>query len=435
MHPSVVIPSIIEQHCESAASLWLVRDNAVGASSIHLAELIRLDERIKANVDGLLIAEAAGWSGPLPDRDGAGAEDFFVAGLLAVEGGNAAMLDQVIDCAYAKDAATAGELYNRADDPWRALVAAIAWAERQRAAIAIGRLLRAPRARSRWLGVAACGARRMVQQPGLDTALADAEPLVCARAARTAGELGRVDLAAELNAHLADEDENCRFWAAWSSARLGTSEGMHTLAEFARSAGPRGNRALDLLLRCLSAERAVAFMRPFAQDPTRRQRGRFRSWRPVPSAMPVTFPWLIGGDAQNPFFARVAGDAFAAITGADLGDLGQEPPAIATQSPNDDPEDESVALDPDDGLVWPDPEKLGAWWKDNGHRFAGGSQYFLGTEKASVDWIRVLSEADQRTRRIAALELALRSPGKSMLEVRARGNMQRRLLRLAGASA
>jgi uncharacterized protein (TIGR02270 family) len=431
MHPSVVIPSIIEQYCESAASLWLVRDYAVGASSIHLAELIRLDERIEANVDGLLIAEAAGWSGPLPDRDGAGAEDFFVAGLLAVEGGNAARLDQVIDCAYAKDAATAGEPYLRADDPWRALVAAIAWAERQRAAIAIGRLLGAPRARSRWLGVAACGARRMVQQSGLDTALADAEPLVRARAARTAGELGRVDLTAELNAHLADEDENCRFWAAWSGARLGTSEGMHALAEFARSAGPRGQGALDLLLRCLSAERAVAFMRPLAQDPTRR-RAVIQATGAIGDARYV--PWLIG-EAQNPFFARVAGDAFAAITGADLSGLGQELPAIATQSPNDDPENESVALDPDDGLVWPDPEKLGAWWKDNGHRFAGGSQYFLGTEKASVDWIRVLSEADQRTRRIAALELALRSPGKSMLEVRARGNMQRRLLRLAGASA
>jgi len=55
--------------------------------------------------------------------------------------------------------------------------------------------------------------------------------------------------------------------------------------------------------------------------------------------------------------------------------------------------------------------------------------------KQSADWLLALSDAFQRRRRAAALELAIRQPDKAMFEVRARGRLQRRLLaRATGAT-
>ena len=51
--------------------------------------------------------------------------------------------------------------------------------------------------------------------------------------------------------------------------------------------------------------------------------------------------------------------------------------------------------------------------------------------KPAADWLQALSDAFQRQRHAAALELAIRQPDKAMFEVRARGRLQRQLL--AGA--
>ena len=55
------IPLIVEVHAEEAAILWLQRDSAVEAPNFNRMFLSRLDERLEANVDGLLVAGRAGW--------------------------------------------------------------------------------------------------------------------------------------------------------------------------------------------------------------------------------------------------------------------------------------------------------------------------------------------------------------------------------------
>ena len=129
--------------------------------------------------------------------------------------------------------------------------------------------------------------------------------------------------------------------------------------------------------------------------------------------------------------ARGAGDAFETITGADLMalSLDRPPPSPLPSGPTDDQADANVTLDSDEGFVWPDPDKVAAWWNDNGSRFRVGTSYFLGTPKQSVDWIGALQEATQRRRRAAALELALQRPGQALFEVRAGARLQQRLLR------
>jgi uncharacterized protein (TIGR02270 family) len=433
MAAALFAPEIVDQHLENAVSLWLMRDKAVGASSFRLADIVSLDERIEANIDGLRIAETNGWSASPDELDADGAGGYFVAGILAVESGNPDCFDQIIEQAYASAAKTASEPYHPAYDPWRGLVSALAWAERAHASAAIERLLDAPRPRTRWLGVAACSARRWVGQPRLEAALADQEQLVRARAARAMGELGRADSRTKLNALLTDPDEDCRFWAAWSASRLGITGGVDALAEFARFPGPRCDRALDLLLRCLPMERAHDFLRQLAREPTL-QRTVIRATGAIGDGNYL--PWLVR-QASEPSFARVAGNSFAVITGVDLAqdDLDREPPETVASHPDDDPEDDDVALDDDEDLAWPDPERLGQWWKGNQHRFAAGTAYFRGSPKASTNWVRALSEAPQRQRWTIALELALSRPEISMFEVRARGNLQQRLLRRAAGPA
>ena len=152
--------------------MWLIRSNAVGTSAFRLADLVKLDERVEASIDGLRIAQMRGWSASLDELNHGGAGEFFVAGVLALES-NSRLLDQVIERAYVTAAGAAGERYHHAYDPWRGLASALAWVERVRAVDAIERLLDTARPRTRWLGVAASGARRMVRQRGLEAALAD----------------------------------------------------------------------------------------------------------------------------------------------------------------------------------------------------------------------------------------------------------------------
>ena len=65
---NIFIDSIITQHAEEAAFLWLQRDAAVREPHYSLADLAELDNRVEAHIDGLRIAGDAGW-GAAPHHD------------------------------------------------------------------------------------------------------------------------------------------------------------------------------------------------------------------------------------------------------------------------------------------------------------------------------------------------------------------------------
>jgi uncharacterized protein (TIGR02270 family) len=207
-------------------------------------------------------------------------------------------------------------------------------------------------------------------------------------------------------------------------------EGLRALAAFAGTTGVYADCALNLLLRCLSLERANTFLRSLASDPQRR-RTVIRATGVIGDALYL--PWLVD-QTSDPAAARLAGGAFATITGADLVYLGLDrpPPPEFQPGPSDDPDDINVALDEEHGLPWPDPEKLARWWSANRARFNAGTAYFLGSSKASTDWLSALSNAFQHQRRSAALELGLRQPTQAMFEMRSRARVQIAQLEQAG---
>jgi uncharacterized protein (TIGR02270 family) len=121
--------------------------------------------------------------------------------------------------------------------------------------------------------------------------------------------------------------------------------------------------------------------------------------------------------------ARVAGEAFSTITGANLAEEKLEalPPAPEN-------EEEETALDPDEFLPWPDPQRVFAWWEKNETRFEPGTRYLLGKPVTPEQLQWTLRHGNQKLRRGAALELAMLDPGRPLFNVCAPAPVQQRLL-------
>jgi uncharacterized protein (TIGR02270 family) len=410
MEPSATVQQVVED----APYLWLAREAVAHGPNGRLINLVRHDERLAAYLAAMHVHRAS--IKPAVASEFARGEpggDFLAVSL-------ATMTD---DAAFLRALAEIDPLPRRV----RAIVAALAWAER---AIAIQALdqLRLPGAPlGRVIVLAVFGARRADPGPVLASAMDAPAPTIRSRAHRTIGQLGRADLMVQLRAGLADNDPECRFWSAWAAARMGGGdEALRVLADIAWNNLPRADRALDLLLRRLNVPQANAWLREFARVPDR-QRDLIRATAVIGD--PLYIPWLIER-MDSLETARLAGESFSMITGLDFAyrDLDRKPPRDFQSGPNDDPEDENVALDEDEHLPWPNPEKIGQWWAANRGRFTPGTPYFLGTPKPAANWLQALSDAFQRQRRAAALELAIRQPDKAMFEVRARGRLQRQLL-------
>ncbi len=401
-------PSVAEHLAEDAASLWLLRNGQVHAPNVRLPNLVRFDERLTAQLDALTRSgtSADGLLAPAIDDPG----QVFVRASRCLIAGKQLPLDS------AAAAAVPG-----------AYVSAVAWVGGSAASRATDQLQASSEPVARAILIAAFGARRADPGQLLPSALSDPTPLVRARAFRTIGQLGRLALLPQLLAARADPDPECRFWAAWSAARLGATEPFGVLAEIARGTGPRADAALEMLLRRVPIEQGNAWLSAYSRNLPDRRRSLVRATGILGD--PLYIPWLLAC-MEEPDISRVAGEAVAMITGLDIAylDMDRDPPEGFEAGPNDDPADENVALDEDEWLRWPDPRKIGAWWGRNAKRFPAGTAFFLGEPKQSANWLAALSDAFQRQRLAAAMELAIRQPGQPMFEARARGRLQRQQL-------
>lgn len=410
-----VIATVITQHAEDAAFLWLLRALAVHAPHYTLADLARLDERIEAHLDGLRIAAMEGWALCQEALESFGeAGEAFAAAVLALESGERERIRAVATTACA------------APDARRGLVAALGWVEWARVEPWLPRLLAAREPVYRHLGIAACALHRRDPGPALAAAVADADPELRARALRTAGELKRRDLLPELLRRLADEDETCRFWAAWAAALLGHPAALGPLKLFVESGSLHAESALQLAVRALEPARALNWLKGLAQDPAQ---ARIVTMAAGILGDPLCLPGLLKRMAV-PALARLAGESFTLITGVDLAyaDLEGARPEGFESGPSENPADENVALDPDEDLPWPDPERVAAWWAAHQGEFQAGRRYLLGRPIEPGHLRQVLLTGYQRQRRAAALELALREPAAALFETRAPALRQRMLL-------
>jgi uncharacterized protein (TIGR02270 family) len=408
------VGAVVLQHDEDTTFLWLQRHNAVRAPHYALKDLVKIDDRLEAHLDGMRVAGDEGWELALTQLKHREAGEHFAAMVLALESGRKERIAAVVERASA-------------DGPLRGVVSALGWVDWEIAKPAVAGLIATDDPRRRHIAIAACAIARTDPARHLSVALAHRDGALRARACRAIGELGRNDLLGEMAPLLAAEVDNVRFWAAWSASLLGDPRGFAPLWKFIGSAGwHRTVCALAVLLRALPAAQAQDWLKTLGRDPARRRAaiagiGVYGD--------PTYVPWLIRQMADLKY-TRLAGEAFSMITGADLAyiDLDRRPPEGAETGPNDDPADPDVDLDPDNWLPWPDPERVAKWWAAQKGGYTPGTRYLLGKPITPESLADVLRNGRQRQRAAAALELAIRNGGM-LFETRARGDLQQRRLK------
>lgn len=420
METQGVIESVLSQHAEEAAFLWLLRNNAVHAPHYSLKDLAGLDDRVEAHLDGLRIAGDAGWEICKEGLSLEGSGEVFAAGVLAFESGEESRINEVLVVG-----STSPELS-------RGIVSALGWIPFDQVKAHLHKLFVAESPAHRRIGIAGFAVHRQNPGQALKDALAAGDPSLKARALKAVGELGRGDLLPAVQAHLNAADHHVLSAASWTAALFGDRVALSLLRSMVEEGGPQSESACRLLCRRMDLSEANRFQRLLA--------GRSRSLRLAVIAAgtvgdPVQIPWLIEQMTVPPM-ARVAGEALTMITGLDIAyeDFEGDKPQGFEAGPTEHPDDEHVEMDPDEDLPWPNPEKIQQWWGKRRIECRSGVRHLLGKPISDEGLMEVLRTGRQRHRAAAALELAISHPGRPLFEVRAPGFSQLALLQ-SGHSA
>ncbi len=413
------IDAVVRQHVDEGVLLWAIRAGTSRSGQLNALQGSSRDARLAAHLDGLAVAGDGAWpfiDDALQEDPSAGA--VFVATVRAIEGKQSARLDDLLALAQSTPGTVPG------------LLAAFGWVERSRLQGIVANLLGAQDPFRRMVGIATCGMHRV--DPGLEAGsfVRDASPSVRARALRTAGELGRIELRAACLAAIEDDDPACQVWAAWAATLLGDrARAMDTLTRVGLTDGPHRTRAFRLALQTADTPAAHEVLRQIAGDS---EQARWLVQGSGLAGDPTYVPWLVRQMA-DPKLARLAGEAFALIAGQDIGQAGLEgrPPDGLESGPTEDPEDSNVDMDPDEGLPWPDPDGVETWWRAHGSRFQAGARYFVGAPVTRAQCLDILRHGNQRQRVLAAHYLCLLEPGTPLFNTSAPAwRQQRELARL-----
>lgn len=406
--------NVVSQHAEEVAMLWLMRRAAVCSQHYSLVDLAKLDGRVEADLDGLRIAGEDGWK--ICDEQLAANEDgeVFSAGVLVCESSNPALMAKVL-LVVEKEPKLAG-----------ALISALGWPPFEQVQSHIQTLLQSNNPVHQLVGIGASAVHRRHPGQFLLQAARSQDVGLKARALKAAGEFQDRLMEREVTESLPNADAEVRFAAAWSGTLLGFSTAVPVLREIAESGSRHARAAASLAARRMDSAAAASWQKSLAGNPK-----HFRLAIIAAGAVgdPVLVPWLISLMGQLPL-ARLAGESFTMITGVDLAyrDLERKPPEDFNAGPTEDPKDENVEMDPDDNLPWPEPSLVQKWWDKNRGQFQTGTRFLLG-KPMSVEWLKtVLRDGRQRQRAAAALELAIREPGKPLFNVAAPGFRQQQIL-------
>lgn len=400
-----IVPVVVQQHVDDAAILYATRTALAAGPHSQLHHLRRFDDRVAAHLDGLSIAGEA--ARPMCDAalELATSGSMFVAAHCALQSRDVEWLRRLLLLCEAQPACRSG------------VIGAFDWTEREQLQGVVANLLNSAAGLERFIALAACARHRV--DPGLGAAkrLEDPDALVRARAYRAAGELGKREFLSRLGANNEDEP-SCRFWAAWAAVLLGDRHrALDELTAVSLADGPSKAAARRLALAAMQPDQGREYLRGVAADPTQ-IRALLTGTGIV--ADPAYIPWLMRHMSDDKL-ARLAGEAFSFITGADLAllDLERKPPENIAAGPNDNPNDANVEMDEDEDLPWPDVERIERWWRQNSFRFVPGQRFFVGAPVTREHCIEVLRTGYQRQRILAAHHLCLLEPGSVLFEWRA----------------
>ncbi|CAL8481175.1 TIGR02270 family protein (plasmid) [Caballeronia sp. S22] len=395
-----VLRHVVDMHASEAAFLWKQRDRAAHAPHFALRHLSKLDARLLAHLEGLTVAGEAGWSAVQAGLGEADAGALFAGAYVAFSTQRTQLMMQMLRIAASEPSFD------------RPLQAALAWLDLERLRPALNRLAASDISDCRRLALATCTAHRSLARSLLSQCLRDDDPALRARALRAIGEMRQHEALPAAREALSDPVPLCQFWAAWSVALLGDTTGASVALAASEALPDLRVVAIEVAMRCGDPSWARDMVRSWASDPSRR-RTALRAAGALGDSASV--PWLIE-HFDDPVHARIAGESFSMITGADLKflDLNRDAPSSAT---DDVPEDEN--------LPWPDAAAIREWWSKTSPRFTKGLRYLTGQQVSRAGAIRTLRDGFQRQRRAAAMELARASDASVLFPVDARADWQR----------
>jgi uncharacterized protein (TIGR02270 family) len=410
----LVNEEVVGRHAEEAAFLWRQRARAASAPHFSLQDLARLDERVEAHVQGLR-ASPSGWQHCERNLALKGPGEVFAAAVVAFDLGQPDLMRRALQAGCDTSSLRSG------------LISALGWLDFGHVHSWIGRLLAARVPLHRVVGLAAAVIHRQDPGPAMVAAsVEDVEPVLRRRALRAIGELKLMSLRPQLQEHLHEPDDGCRFWAAWSLALLGERAGLTALMAFIDSESGWTPAAVQMAMRAMSLADARVCVSALTARP---ERARTAVMAAGAVGDPAVVPWLIRR-MHEPALARLAGEAFTTITGADLAllDLDQDPPPPSAEGPDESATDEVVDPSYESNLRWPAPDLVAAWWADHRHSFTPGVRYLGGRAVNAAALVDVLRTGKQRQRVAASLHLALLERDRPLFEVRARGGRQQQAL-------
>ncbi len=397
------IPLIVDMHAEDAAIQWVQRNRAVDAPHFNTRLLSRLDERLEANVDGLRVAGRMGWEAARAAFDQFGeAGEMFTLSTLAFGAGSARGIGEVLELLEADEAV--GLL--------RPATSGLGWLEKGALHGLVQPLLDDKRAVARALGVGACLIHRVHPGDQLSRFLRD-KPVVRERALSLVGHLGAEEWSGPY--FDAADQADCQFRGAWADVRFGQNgPACEHLWDCASRPGPEQTTAFELCA-LLSTESELG--------------GRFRTAGAIGQGLALRaagllgqvdmVPWLID-QMRGPETAKLAGESFSMITGADLAFLDLDGDGAPQTGPTDNPSDPNVELDADEDLPMPDPDKVAGWWARIEAKFQDAPRYYLGQPVGTDAYRAGFVSGYQRQRRRAALALAVADPTQPVLSWRGR---------------
>ena len=409
-----VLPPILALHAEEAAFLWTQRERAVQPSRTTLTAIMNFDTRIAAHLDGLRVAAEGGWDPstvPLGSKEPGAVFAFSVGVLEAAGPGSVVSLLSQVEHTPAIHSG---------------LLSAFGWTSTRFLRGTVKGLLASSSDFQRRVGIACCGMHGVDPKGSLEAMMRGPSSMSRAIAFRACASIGRGDLAQLCAAGIDDEDPVSRENAAVAAVLLGDRRrALETLARSGTAEGPSRESAMSLSLQALSLRTGHQLLQ---EQAVRKDRERWVIEGSGVVGDPSYLPWLVT-QMRTGSLARLAGDAFALITGADLAQLamGHSSQTVET-GPTDNPDDENIAMEPDHDLVWPDVDKIERWWAANAPRFQKGTRYFMGAPVTREHCIEVLKTGYQRQRILAAQYLCLLEPGTPLFNTSAPAWRQQRLL-------
>ena len=399
---SLVNCEVVDAHVGEAAFLWVRRQAAAEAAHYKLHHLAKVDARVSAHLAGLRVAGVAGCAAARAALGEGSAGALFVVTWLGAVHGDTKALRNALQLGLSSP--TFGN----------EVAAGVGWLDASYALPLLRRFADSSEPGLRYLGLDGEVVHEIVDATHLRLATQDDSPAVRARAICGIGESGRRELAPVARSALGDADAACRFWAAWTCALLGDASAAPAALDIALDFPAYLEPGLQVAMRCGEIQWARDAVRSLAAQPATR-RTAIRAAGALGD--PATLPWLLAF-LDEPLHARVAGEAIASITGADLAYLD-----LDRDSPDDD-----EPLDADADLPYPDASALNDWWRDVKPRYVSGHRYLGGGPAALTTALTVLRSGYQRQRAGAAIEFAAQSPGTWLFPVRARVDRQNRRL-------